>query len=40
MIELTAAAVLGPASGVESQLLLYSIERKIKHPAVAAIVEV
>ncbi len=32
-------AVVGPATGVESQFFAISIERKIKHPAVAAIVE-
>jgi LysR family transcriptional activator of nhaA len=32
-------AVVGPATGVESQFFAISTERKIKHPAVAAIVE-
>jgi LysR family transcriptional regulator, transcriptional activator of nhaA len=32
-------AVVGPATGVQSQFFAISVERKIKHPAIAAVVE-
>jgi LysR family transcriptional regulator, transcriptional activator of nhaA len=32
-------ATVGPATGVESQFFAISVERKIKHPAIAAVVE-
>ena len=35
----TAFSAVGPAAGVDAQFFAISVERKIKHPAVAAIVE-